>query len=107
MQKDSGLPLKELRVDGGASRSKPLLQFQANLLQSPVIRPECIETTALGAAYLAGLAVGIWENKEDILSNWREDLRFEPAADPATVKHLRANWTRAIERAKGWEDEDS
>ena len=105
MEKDSGLSLKELRVDGGASRSKPLLQFQADLLQSEVIRPECIETTALGAAYLAGLAVGFWENREDIIKNWEEEARFDPLADPETVRALQQKWNRAVERARNWENE--
>jgi len=105
MEKDSGLPLKELRVDGGASRSRPLLQFQADLLQSEVIRPECVETTALGAAYLAGLATGIWENQESIVKNWREAARFKPERDAASIKSLQNNWSRAVERSKEWETE--
>lgn len=105
MEKDSGLPLKGLRVDGGASRSQPLLQFQADLLQSDVIRPKCVETTALGAAYLAGLAVGFWESQEDILKNWEEDIRFTPKAAPEAVAKLRHQWDRAVKRAKQWEEE--
>ena len=105
MEKDSGIPLKELRVDGGASRSRPLLQAQADLLRAPVIRPQCVETTALGAAYLAGLAVGFWENRDDIVKNWQEDIRFTPLADENAVKDIRKNWYRALERAKKWEDE--
>lgn len=105
MEKDSGLPLKELRVDGGASRSTPLLQFQADLLQTPVIRPQCVETTALGVAYLAGLAVGIWKSKEEIVSNWQEDARFTPELDAGSVAGLRKQWDRAVERAKAWEQE--
>ncbi|HKJ89686.1 MAG TPA: glycerol kinase GlpK [Oceanipulchritudo sp.] len=105
MEKDSGIPLKELRVDGGASRSRPLLQSQADMLRSPVIRPKCVETTALGAAYLAGLAVGFWKDREDIVKNWQEDIRFTPLADESAVKDIRKNWYRAIERAKNWEEE--
>ncbi len=105
MEKDSGIPLRELRVDGGASRSRPLLQSQADLLRSPVIRPKCVETTALGAAYLAGLAVGFWKDREDIVKNWQEDVRFTPLADESAVKDIRKNWYRAIERAKNWEEE--
>lgn len=105
MEKDSGIPLRELRVDGGASRSRPLLQSQADLLRAPVIRPKCVETTALGAAYLAGLAVGFWKDREDIVENWQEDIRFTPMADESAVKDIRKNWYRAIERAKNWEEE--
>jgi glycerol kinase len=95
MEKDSGLPLKELRVDGGASRSEPLLQSQADLVRSPVIRPKCIETTALGAAYLAGLAVGFWKDQEDIVQNWQEDVRFMPKADEAESKALQEKWNQS------------
>lgn len=102
MEKDSGLPLAELRVDGGASRSLPLLQFQADLLGKPVIRPKCIETTAMGAAYLAGLAVGYWTNRDDITKNWQVGLRCEPKPR-ADIDSLRAGWNRALERSKGWE----
>jgi glycerol kinase len=105
MEKDSGLPLKELRVDGGASRSEPLLQMQANLIRTPVIRPKCIETTALGAAYLAGLAVGFWKDQDDILQNWQEDVRFTPKADEAESKALQDKWNQAVNRAKKWEQE--
>jgi glycerol kinase len=104
MEKDSGLTLKELRVDGGASRSAPLLQFQSDLLQSRVIRPRSIETTALGAAYLAGLAVGYWESKEAIASNWAQDVAVQPKADPETMQALQAGWEKAVERSKNWAD---
>jgi glycerol kinase len=103
MEKDSGLTLKELRVDGGASRSQPLLQFQADLLGTSVVRPKCVETTAMGAAYLAGLAVGYWSNRDDITKNWAVDTTFQPATDRSTIAALRSNWVRAIERAKSWE----
>lgn len=103
MQKDSGIPLQELRVDGGASRSKPLLQSQADMLRAPVIRPECVETTALGAAYLAGLAVGFWKDREEISANWQEAARFSPVAPEAAVTNQRQLWNRAVERAKNWE----
>ncbi len=103
MEKDSGLPLRELRVDGGASRSRPLLQFQADLLGTSVIRPKCIETTALGAAYLAGLAVGYWKDRADIARHWTADTTFEPAAARAGIAALRQNWNRALDRAKNWE----
>ncbi|MGJ3241331.1 MAG: glycerol kinase GlpK [Opitutales bacterium] len=104
MEKDAGLSLKELRVDGGASRSAPLLQFQSDLLQSRVIRPKSIETTALGAAYLAGLAVGYWESREAIASNWAQDVAIEPRADPETMQALQAGWEKAVERSRNWAD---
>ncbi|MEX0326497.1 MAG: glycerol kinase GlpK [Puniceicoccaceae bacterium] len=103
MEKDSGLHLKELRVDGGASRSHPLLQFQADLLQSNVVRPDCIETTALGAAYLAGLAVGFWKSREDIRRNWQEAARFQPGIRLSEAAESQSQWARAVECSKGWE----
>lgn len=102
MEKDSGLALKELRVDGGAARSRTLLQFQADLLGTSVVRPRSVETTALGAAYLAGLAVGYWESRDDITRNWAVDTRFEPRRPAAEMATLRGEWNRALERAKGW-----
>ncbi len=107
MEKDSGLGLKELRVDGGASRSQPLMQFQADLLGTPVVRPKSVETTALGAAYLAGLAVGYWESRDDITRNWAVDTTFQPARPKAEMTALRGDWDRALERAKGWEKHGS
>ncbi|MCC5833843.1 MAG: glycerol kinase GlpK [Opitutales bacterium] len=103
MEKDSGLTLKELRVDGGASRSEPLLQFQADLLQEKVVRPKCVETTAMGAAYLAGLAVGFWDNRDTITRNWETDRVFEPDREADEMKALRKGWGRALERSKNWE----
>jgi glycerol kinase len=103
MEKDSGIGLKELRVDGGASRSKPLMQFQADLLGTPVVRPKSVETTAIGAAYLAGLAVGYWESRADITRNWAVDATFKPSRPQAEMTAMRAEWDRAVERAKGWE----
>ncbi len=103
MEKDSGVPLKELRVDGGAARSRPLLQFQADLLGVPVIRPKNIETTAMGAAYLAGLAVGFWASRDDISRNWAVDTTYSPSRPPSEMAHLRQGWERALGRAKKWE----
>lgn len=103
MERDSELKLKELRVDGGASRSQPLMQFQADLQGAPVVRPKSVETTALGAAYLAGLAVGYWENRDDIARQWAVDTTFSPGRPAAEMAALRAQWDRAVERAKGWE----
>ncbi len=107
MEKDSGITLKELRVDGGASRSAPLLQFQADLLGTPVVRPKNIETTAMGAAYLAGLAVGFWSDRDEILRHWDTDKTFSPAKPADDAAALRRGWERALERSKGWaEPED-
>ncbi|HVT73641.1 MAG TPA: glycerol kinase GlpK [Lacunisphaera sp.] len=103
MEKDSGIALKELRVDGGASRSQPLMQFQADLLGTPVVRPRNTETTAMGAAYLAGLAVGYWAGRDDIARNWSREVTFAPARPAAEMHALRAQWERALVRAKGWE----
>jgi glycerol kinase len=100
MEKDSGIALHELRVDGGASRSQLLMQIQANVLGRPVVRPQCVETTALGAAYLAGLAVGVWKDKAEIAAQWSVDARFDPQDD---VSALQAGWQRAVERSLGWE----
>jgi glycerol kinase len=105
MEKDAGIPLRELRVDGGAARSAPLLQFQADLLAVPVVRPQTVETTALGAAYLAGLAVGFWPSRDEIARNWRIDATFTPARPRREMAALRCGWGRALERAKAWEQE--
>jgi glycerol kinase len=90
-------------VDGGASKNDLLMQFQADLLGVPVARPAVTETTALGAAYLAGLAVGFWKNVEEIASQWRVERRFEPKMPAARAKELRERWKLALERAKAWE----
>ncbi|MCC5804775.1 MAG: glycerol kinase GlpK [Opitutales bacterium] len=103
MEKDSGLKLKELRVDGGASKSEPLLQFQADLLGTPVIRPKNTETTAMGAAYLAGLAVGFWEDRKEITDRWEVDKTFTRERPAEEMKALQTDWDRAIERAMAWE----
>ena len=103
MEKDSGLPLRELRVDGGASRSDPLLQFQADLLDATVLRPHCIETTAFGAACLAGLATGFWSNRDELTHNRSADTTFRPARRRPEIAALRTDWTRALDRAKSWE----
>ena len=103
MEKDSGIALTELRVDGGAVRSEPLLQFQSDLLGTAVVRPKNIETTAVGAAYLAGLAVGFWSSREDIVQNWQVDRIFQPQRPPSEMAALRSGWNRALERAKSWE----
>jgi glycerol kinase len=98
MQKDAGVELAELKVDGGASRNNLLMQFQADILGTSVIRPKVTETTALGAAYLAGLAVGYWESIDHIKSQWAVDAYFEPSASDDTVNSLKAGWADAIGR---------
>ena len=102
MQADAGVRLAELRVDGGASRNDLLMQFQSDVTGAPVVRPQITETTALGAAYLAGLAVGFWKNDDDLASQWRTERRFEPAMPPTRVHELRARWTQALGRAREW-----
>jgi glycerol kinase len=99
---DSGIQLSELRVDGGAAANDLLLQIQADILGRDVVRPEVLETTALGAAYLAGLAVGFWENPADAADNWREDARFRPRMNADRREELYEGWKRAVERSKGW-----
>jgi len=102
MQGDSGLTLNELRVDGGATANDTLMQFQADLLGVPVLRPKVTETTALGAAYLAGLAVGYWDGLDEIAAQWQVERVFEPALSRDRVAELRAGWARAVERSKCW-----
>ena len=103
MRADSGIALKELRVDGGAAANNLLMQIQADLLGVPVVRPAITETTALGAAYLAGLAVGFWTSLDEITGQWQVDRRFEPAMKPDVAHARRARWSDAVERAKRWE----
>jgi len=99
---DAGLTLDELRVDGGATANNLLMQFQADILGTPVVRPVVKETTALGAAYLAGLAVGYWTGREEIARNWAADRRFEPGMNPGRREELFAGWRRAVARSAGW-----
>jgi glycerol kinase len=103
MAADCGIALTELRVDGGAATNDTLMQFQADLLGVPVVRPAVTETTALGAAYLAGLAVGYWPSVDAITGQWKVDRRFEPSMPRATAGALRERWTMALDRSKGWE----
>ncbi len=93
---------RELRVDGGAAQNSFLMQFQADLLGVPVMRPRHLETTALGAAYLAGLAVGYWKSREEIAENWAAERRFRPAMEADRREELFAGWRRAVARAAGW-----
>jgi len=102
MTADSGIAIKELRVDGGATANNLLMQFQADILGVPVVRPHIAETTALGAAYLAGLAVGFWDSLDDISGRLQMDRRFEPAMAPARVAELTRGWNRALERSRNW-----
>ncbi len=106
MERDSGVPLAELRVDGGAARNDLLMQLQADLLGVTVVRPAVTETTALGAAYLAGLAVGVWPDQATIGGLWREDRRFEPRMPERERRVLRERWGEALRRAGGWATQD-
>ena len=103
MRADAGVPLSELRVDGGAATNDTLMQFQADLLGVPVVRPAVTETTALGAAYLAGLATGFWSSPDEITGQWRVERRFEPKMERSVVAALRGRWSAALERSKGWD----
>jgi glycerol kinase len=102
MEREAGITLTELRVDGGASANDLAMQFQADMLGVPVVRPACIETTALGAAYLAGLQVGFWSDIDTIARQWREDVRFNPSMDDAGRAESMARWRRAVERSRDW-----
>jgi len=99
MEKDAGIRLSELKVDGGASRDNLLMQFQADMVGAKVVRPKVTETTAMGACYLAGLAVGFWDGLEDIASQWQVDRVFEPSADQDSVSRHKALWKDAVKRA--------
>jgi glycerol kinase len=106
MRSDAGNALSELRVDGGATRNDSLLQFQADILQLPVLRPKVIETTALGAAYLAGLATGVWTSRDEIAAHARIDRRFEPNLPADRAAKLRERWDEAVRRSRQWVQED-
>jgi glycerol kinase len=102
MAKDCGVPLKSLKVDGGMSVNSLLMQFQSDLLGVPVVRPKITETTALGAAYAAGMAVGFWKDQDELRGNWIEDRRWTPTMSAGERDALYANWKRAVERSLGW-----
>jgi len=104
MQQDASTAITELRVDGGAVVNNLLMQFQADILNTPVIRPAVTETTALGAAYLAGLAVGYWPSLEDVAHHWQMERRFDPKMESAERQRLYKNWKKAVERARAWAD---
>jgi glycerol kinase len=106
MQEDSGIDIRELRVDGGATINNQLMQFQSDLLQSKVVRPKITETTALGAAYLAGLAVGYWSGLEETRKQWQMDRTFSPKLKPAETDSLIKGWHRAVNAAKAWAIEE-
>ena len=103
MRADAGIPLTELRADGGAATNDALLQFQADLLGVPVLRPKITETTALGAAYLAGLGVGYWGSSDELTGQWQVERRFEPRMPTPQAAALRERWTAAVDRSKRWE----
>ncbi|WGD37045.1 glycerol kinase GlpK [Lysinibacter sp. HNR] len=103
---DAGVPLTELKVDGGMTANDTLMQFQADMLRVPVVRPVVAETTALGAAYAAGLAVGFWAGLDDLRGNWQEDKRWEPRLDQAERDRLYRNWKKAVTKTLEWVDED-
>jgi glycerol kinase len=102
MQKDSGEKLAELRVDGAAAANDLLMQFQADLLGVPVVRPKVLETTALGAAYLAGLTVNLWKSHDEIAAHWKLERRFEPGMERAEAQEKMARWRDAISRSRNW-----
>jgi glycerol kinase len=102
MESDSGISLSGMRVDGGASANDLLMQFQSSLLNVPVVRPEVLETTALGAAYLAGLAVGFWKDLDEVSAMWQEDKVFDPAMSASDRTERTRNWRRALARSRDW-----
>ena len=102
MEKDSGIAIKELRVDGGATANNLLMQFQSDLLNTKVLRPKVTETTALGAAYLAGLAVGYWKSIEDIQEQWQIDNVFTPAMNDEQRDDLSEGWKKAVDTTVAW-----
>ena len=106
MKADSGIDLTALKVDGGASANDFLMQTQSDIINAPVNRPQCVETTAMGAAYLAGLAVGYWASKEDVIKNWAIDKTFEPQIDAAKREEMIKGWNKAVKYAYGWAKED-
>jgi glycerol kinase len=103
MKEDSGIALSELRVDGGAANNNLLMQFQADILRVPIVRPKIVETTALGAAYLAGLAVGFWKDRAEVQRVWEADRVFEPKLSADEAAQRRRRWAEALERAREWE----
>jgi len=106
MEKDMGSKLLELRVDGGASRDNFLMQFQADIIESALLRPVIKETTALGAAYLAGLTTGFWKDQNEVRGKWQCDTKFKPGMDDARRNRLIAGWHKAVGRSVDWQPKD-
>ena len=106
MRADSGIELDSLKVDGGASANDFLMQTQADIINAPVNRPSCVETTAMGAAYLAGLAVGYWKSKEDVIKNWAIDKTFQPKISHEVREKKIKGWNKAVKYSYGWAKED-
>ena len=106
MNADSGVALTELKVDGGMVTNELLMQFQADILDVPVVRPKVAETTALGAAYAAGLAVGYWSGQDDLRANWAEDKRWVPALGAEERERIYRNWKKAVTKSFDWVDAD-
>ena len=106
MKADSGISLSSLKVDGGASANDFLMQTQADIINAPVNRPQCVETTAMGAAYLAGLAVGYWKDKQDVIRNWKIDRTFSPSVEEEDRQSKIKGWNKAVKYAYGWAKED-
>ena len=106
MRADSGIALAALKVDGGASANNYLMQTQADVIAAPVLRPTCVESTAMGAAYLAGLAVGVWRDQAEIRKIWAVDRTFEPQIDEAPRAARLRGWHKAVQHAYAWAKED-
>ncbi|HQE32861.1 MAG TPA: FGGY-family carbohydrate kinase, partial [Propionibacteriaceae bacterium] len=106
MEADSGVKLAELKVDGGMTQNDTLMQFQADVVGVPVVRPVVAETTALGAAYAAGIAVGYWNGEQDVIDNWAEDKRWEPSLDQSEVDRTYRLWKKAVTKTFDWVDDD-
>ena len=102
MESDSGIKVTELRVDGGATANNLLMQIQSDILGIPLVRPKISETTALGVAYLAGLAVGYWNGHEEIASQWKIDKKFEPQPNNNKIQQIKNSWSNAVSRTKNW-----
>ena len=106
MEADAGIPITALKVDGGASANDLLMQFQADMIAEPVYRPYSVETTAMGAAYLAGLAVGYFESENEIIRNWRIDTVFKPELPEEIRQKKLRGWEKAVTRARAWAEEE-
>ena len=107
MASDSGIPLRSLRVDGGAARNNLLMQIQADLLGVPVVRPRNVETTATGAAYLAGLGCGLWRSEQELESLWEIEHTFEPSGNDASLREIQERWDKAVTRSQHWATDSS